>query len=170
MPHTGTISGGRSILSYKVYRGTGPTSLKPYLTLDSITHKIEDTNLDSSSTYYYAVTSVNFFGESEWSPVVSGVPFDVPWAPEITNISAGDSTISMAWTEPEFDGGSKINQYRVEYRAADDSDWYSHITSKVSNQSIEFLRQNLVRDFLWNFQLGTCARHRIHRRECSEKR
>ncbi|MGA1821713.1 MAG: fibronectin type III domain-containing protein [Thermoplasmatota archaeon] len=127
-----TITGGRPILSYRLYRGNGPTSLQPYLTLDSVTTKFEDTDLDASLTYYYAVASVNFFGESDWSAVLSGKPFDVPLSPRITDISAGESTISLAWTEPEFNGGSPVNQYRIEYRAADDSDWYDHITSKRS--------------------------------------
>lgn len=52
-------------------------------------------------------------------------PTDVPSAPRDMSSTAGDSSVSLTWAEPEFDGGSTITDYTVEHNAVpfDDDVW-----------------------------------------------
>ena len=58
----------------------------------------------------------NSDGIGPWSEITTGEPNVVtPSAPSITNITRGDVTLGVAWTEPSDTGGAAITAYDVRY-------------------------------------------------------
>jgi streptogramin lyase len=46
-----------------------------------------------------------------------------PSAPTMDTPSAGDGSVTLAWTAPSSDGGSPVSGYTVAYKTTTDSDW-----------------------------------------------
>jgi fibronectin type 3 domain-containing protein len=101
---------------YNVYRSTTPDPEDKALigTVDwRQALAYDDTSVLNGTKYYYWVTAVNYVGESDLSNRVSAVPIGTPMPPKWLNATTGDRTVHLNWSEPSFDGGSRILGYRV---------------------------------------------------------
>jgi hypothetical protein len=65
------MDGGASIDGYIVYRGTSAENLVPIATLSASVTSFNDTDVDSDTTYHYAVKAYNSEGAGEMSIVTS---------------------------------------------------------------------------------------------------
>jgi titin len=107
--------GGAPITGYEVYRGTTATTLALHATLgDVLTYS--DTAATQGVTYWYQVAAANSEGVGPRSNKVSAVvpipPPEPASAPTLT-ATAGNGSVTLAWTVPTDDGGSTITGYRI---------------------------------------------------------
>ncbi|MEM0449177.1 MAG: fibronectin type III domain-containing protein [Methanomassiliicoccales archaeon] len=109
--------GGTPITGYRLYRGTSTTSQSLIATLGPVLSFV-DASLSNGTTYYYRVSAVNAVGEGGSSPIASTTTSVlVPSAPRGLIASASKDSITLTWTAPTSDGGSKVTGYRI-YRGA----------------------------------------------------
>ena len=76
------------------------------------------TGLDNGVEHTFEVRAVNVVGGGAPASATS-TPVTVPGAPASLNATAGDTQVTLAWTEPASDGGSAVTGY--EYRVSDDA-------------------------------------------------
>ena len=94
--------GGSAITGYDVYRGTsaGGESATP-VAANVTGRSFTDTGLVNGTAYFYTVTAVNAVGISAHSGEASVTPqATVPSAPLAVTTSAGNATVSLAWSVP----------------------------------------------------------------------
>ena len=76
--------------------------------------------LTNGTSYVFGVRAVNNGGPAEASPQVEAIPSGKPEAPTDLTVtlgtptSAGKVDVTLAWTEPESDGGSAVDYYEYE--------------------------------------------------------
>lgn len=123
--------GGDEVEEYRVYRGTSPRSDSP-LTRVSVS-SYSDTDISRNEVYYYRVTALNRYGESESTEkhifTLSGEPTP-PWAPNNLRASRSGNEVRLVWEEPRS-GGEPITRYRI-YRSDDGSTSYLETTSRLT--------------------------------------
>jgi predicted phage tail protein len=107
--------GNGNITEYRVYRGIASGSEALYATVNASTLNFTDTNVSNGVTYYYYVTAVNEFGESEPSNEVSAVPCAVPSPPRNLTAIAGNASVALSWEPPADDGGMAVTNYTIYY-------------------------------------------------------
>ncbi len=113
-----TSNGGSAITGYKVYRATSSGGETLLTTLGNVT-SWTDTGASNGTTYYYKVTALNPVGESATSNELSATPtapLTAPSAPTLNGATAGNGSVTLAWSAPTSNGGSAITGYKV-YRA-----------------------------------------------------
>jgi len=118
--------GGRDIVDFRVYRGEGKNSLKPYITIsidDLEVISFMDDLLMYGSEYFYAVTALNELGESGLSPVVSVRPYGAPGSPEDLTGYGSLHEVYFEWAPPHDDGGLPLEGYNVYYRNRRMAEW-----------------------------------------------
>ena len=104
--------GGSPITGYNVYRSATETGT--YSLIGSPTEPtFMNVGLTNGQTYWYEVGAVNEAGEGARTAPVSSVPFTTPDAPTGLMATAGDSSVTLSWTAPAFDGGRAIDYYVV---------------------------------------------------------
>ena len=108
------------VIAYNLYRATtaaGPWDANHATPLATVNTGSALTYVDSSATlgttYYYAVTDINFAGESSPAGPVSVTPATVPGAPTGVAASVDNAQSSVSFTAPASDGGSLISGYTV---------------------------------------------------------
>jgi fibronectin type 3 domain-containing protein len=112
------------VTGYNIYRGECQGCESRYDSILLFTDYTDD-GVTNGVTYWYYVTAVNAFGESDPSNEVSATPGgpppppppEVPGPPRNLNAVAGDATVYLTWQAPEKDGGSPITNYHI-YRGA----------------------------------------------------
>jgi len=118
--------GGREILSFNIYRGFGRSSLHLLTSLSASSPEdpsFLDEGLLYGSTYFYSVTSVNHFGESPFSPVVSTAPFGAPSPPCIIEAYGKLKEMTVSWTASPDTGGLPLTANKVYYRNMGAVEW-----------------------------------------------
>ena len=63
--------------------------------------------LTNGTTYSFTVTATNAVGTGPASNALTAVPATVPGAPTLTAATAGNGQVSLAWTAPASNGGSR---------------------------------------------------------------
>jgi fibronectin type 3 domain-containing protein len=106
-------TGGCSIETYRVLRGTSPDTLDDLRTLGQGVRSLVDEPLTNGVTYYYAVAATNAYGEGPLSEVVLATPLGLPSPPTDLVATPGDGEVHLAWEAPEDDGGLAIEGYSV---------------------------------------------------------
>src|SRR5438552_2078893 len=109
-------SDGRSpITNYKIYRGTVSNGESLLQTIGN-TLSYTDDSVTNRQTYFYKVSAVNSVGDGPLSNEASATPISsatVPGAPQDLTATAGDTTVSLAWSPPTSNGGSPITNYLI---------------------------------------------------------
>ncbi len=114
-------TGGSSVSSYKVYRGTTVTTL---LFLVSVTQtSYQDTGLTNGQAYFYKISSVNSVGEGLKSGAASATPFSIPSVPLSLNAIGGNGGVSLGWAAPFSNGGSSILRYHIYWSESATGPW-----------------------------------------------
>ena len=75
------------------------------------------TGLDNGVLHTFEVRAVNVVGEGAPATATS-TPVTVPGAPASLNATAGDTQVTLAWTEPGSDGGSAVTGYEYRYKTS----------------------------------------------------
>lgn len=111
-----TTDGGSPITHYNIYRST--TSGSGYSLLGQNTSALGyvDKDVVNAAWYYYIVTALNSFTESEYSIEGSAYPTGPPSPPLSLTSIAGSSNVTLNWTTPISDGGFPITHYTI-YRS-----------------------------------------------------
>ncbi len=109
-------TGGSPILGYNVYIGTsaggeGATPSNGSALIGTTSYTAS--SLSSNTTYYFRVRTVNAAGPSPWSTEVSAKTPGVPAAPTLSSATAGNTSVTLAWTAPSVNGGLTISGYNV---------------------------------------------------------
>ena len=107
--------GGSPITNYKIYRGTASGGETLKATIGNVL-TYTDTTVTNGVTYYYQVSAVNSVGGGPLSNEASATPISsatVPGAPQDLTATAGDTTVSLAWSPPTSNGGSPITNYLI---------------------------------------------------------
>ncbi|MGD2072676.1 MAG: SBBP repeat-containing protein [Candidatus Thorarchaeota archaeon] len=110
--------GNSPILAYRVYRSTtsGSFDLETDLISETTSMTYVDDGVTLGTEYFYVVTTVNAFGQSEFSDEKSIIPVIEPYAPrppENLQATPGDNLVDLSWDLPSSDGGSPILRYLV---------------------------------------------------------
>lgn len=116
---TAPLSGGYPITSYKIYwdnnsNGASFSLATPSSVTGTTTQVTVQTAIQVGKVYQFKVSAVNLIGESQLSNSASFIAAVVPNPP--TNIIATVQTttsIQIAWTAPQQNGGSPITNYKV---------------------------------------------------------
>ena len=80
------FNGGKSLISYRIYRRTSTTSFEVIKFLSSSSRQYNDTSVRNGINYYYYVTAVNPAGESPPSNIASATPCTLPTPPSISSL------------------------------------------------------------------------------------
>jgi hypothetical protein len=77
--------------------------------------------LTNGVSYTFTIRAINQKGSSEAVVSDSVIPYTVPDAPTITNIVASDTSVTVYFDPPDWNGGSEILDYSVYYTGSDSS-------------------------------------------------
>jgi predicted phage tail protein len=112
--------GGKPVSGYDVYKGTlpghelaTPVNAKP---LAATATSYTATGLTDAVGYYFTVKAISAAGTGAPSNEVTATPepaTTLPCAPRSLKATAGTGQAALAWTAPEWDGGSAITGYNV---------------------------------------------------------
>lgn len=86
---------------------------------------------------------------SQLSACVSVAPASAPGVPTGVSGTAGDTQVSLTWTEPASDGGSAITDYVVQYSSDSGSNWntFSDGTSTATSATVTGLTNDTAYTF-----------------------
>lgn len=110
-----TSDGGAPITGYVVSATPRPDGAAPVptpQTVDASARSTTFTGLSNGVAYDFSVQAVNRLGTSP-AGVRTEKPARAPDAPTAVTVTRGDTTASLSWTPPTFDGGDAINFYRI---------------------------------------------------------
>ncbi len=130
-----TETGGVNItIDYYIveYKKDGENSFKPEQTTDASTNLTLD-GLENGKLYTIRVKAHNSEGDtSEPSGTTTGKPRTIPGKPDITAVTAGNGTLTVAWTPPTDNGGADPTKYILEWEK-----WIEATTTWQSSGSQE---------------------------------
>jgi fibronectin type 3 domain-containing protein len=114
--------GGSQVSGYNVYQGTSPGGEgdTPVNGSPVTSTSYPVTGLTNGSTYYFTVKAVNAHGPGAASAEVPSTPLTVPEAPTQLTAAPGDRQVTLTWSAPAPDGGSKVSSYNVYYATSAD--------------------------------------------------
>ena len=101
--------------SYDVWLASNTTHTENWQTLspEKASSPITVTGLTNNSTYKVKIRAINQTGAGEASAEVVGTPkAEVPNAPVVSSISAGNESLIVSFTAPATDGGKPITSYK----------------------------------------------------------
>jgi fibronectin type 3 domain-containing protein len=102
----------QGISSYKVFRGTSPSSLVQVGTMNGTTTSYKDHSLTASTTYYYGVEATESTYTSAMSAIAAATTLALPSAPtNLVATPASGKQINLTWTAST--GGLPIASYHV---------------------------------------------------------
>lgn len=146
--------GGSKILGYHLERKERNSILWMKLNKTIISDtKFKTTNLEEGIEYEYRVSAENIVGIGKPSKVSECVaardPCDPPGRPEAIIVTR--NSVTLQWTKPEYDGGSKITGYIVEKKELPDGRWMkASFTNVIDTQ---FAVTGLTEDQRYEFRV-----------------
>uniref|UniRef100_A0A8D2JJB8 Titin n=1 Tax=Varanus komodoensis TaxID=61221 RepID=A0A8D2JJB8_VARKO len=152
--HEPINDGGSKILGYHLERKERNSILwtKVNKTIIQDTH-YKTTNLEEGLEYEFRVSAENIVGVGKASKVsecyVARDPCDPPGCPEAIVVKR--SSITLQWTKPEYDGGSKITGYVVEKRDLPDGRWMKASFTNITET--QFTVTGLTEDQRYEFRV-----------------
>uniref|UniRef100_A0A8C5TQX9 Titin n=1 Tax=Malurus cyaneus samueli TaxID=2593467 RepID=A0A8C5TQX9_9PASS len=152
--HEPISDGGSKVLGYHLERKEKNSILwtKVNKTIIQDT-SFKTNNLEEGIEYEFRVSAENIVGVGRTSKVsecyVARDPCDPPGCPEAIIIKR--SAITLQWTKPEYDGGSKVTGYIVEKRDLPDGRWMkASFTNIIETQ---FTVTGLTEDQRYEFRV-----------------
>lgn len=114
-------TGDGPITGYNVYRGTSPLAVQLLVSVPAGTTTYVDGTAVFGTTYYYCVSALNQWGESEPSRVLSAslIVLAVPGEVDV-EVDEGQGRITLSWDVPD-EGSSSVTEYRI-YRRGETGD------------------------------------------------
>merc|ERR1712142_1398062 len=101
------------------------------------------TGLSEGTKYFFRVTAVNATGEGQSAETTEAVvPSEEPGAPTfVKGINITDTTVTLEWGKPNYDGGKAIKEYVIEYQMKETETWTkaSTVTSESTQYTVESL-------------------------------
>uniref|UniRef100_A0A669Q3Q5 Titin n=1 Tax=Phasianus colchicus TaxID=9054 RepID=A0A669Q3Q5_PHACC len=152
--HEPINDGGSKVLGYHLERKEKNSILWTKVNKTVIQDtSFKTTNLEEGIEYEFRVSAENIVGIGKTSKVsecyVARDPCDPPGRPEAIIIKR--SSITLQWTKPEYDGGSKITGYIVEKRDLPDGRWMkASFTNIIETQ---FTVTGLTEDQRYEFRV-----------------
>jgi titin len=162
---TAPYNGGTSIIRYDI----SVNYLNPDINLgitnfdtsvNALNNKVEPItsitvlNLLRDTSYNFTITTVNEVGQSLKSNVITVRTNNVPEPPIITNVTAGNSEITIDWDLPN-NGGSSITNYIIHsYRKEQGSGLFLYnSTTKITNNITFTTITGLINGDLYKFRI-----------------
>lgn len=152
--HEPISDGGSKILGYHLERKERNSILwtKVNKTVIQDTH-YKTINLEEGIEYEFRVSAENIVGVGKASKVsecyVARDPCDPPGCPEAIVVKR--SSITLKWTKPEYDGGSKITGYVVEKRDLPEGRWMKASFTNITET--QFTVTGLTEDQRYEFRV-----------------
>ena len=146
-------TGSSAITAYRIEESENDTTWTVLVDSTETTGRsYERENLSPGDTRYYRVSAHNKDSTSVPSNVASATTESArPGAPTNLQATAQDSsTIDLTWVEPEDDGGSPINGYRIEWSPDGSGGWEDVVAntgSDATSYSDEGLDPNTTRHY-----------------------
>ncbi|RXN36975.1 hypothetical protein ROHU_002464 [Labeo rohita] len=108
----------------------------------SLTYKVED--LQEGAIYYFRVTAENEFGTGVPAETKDGTKItEKPSPPARLGVTAvTKNSVTIAWSKPEYDGGSRITSYLIDALEKGQQKWVKCATVKANTHLIKNLREN----------------------------
>jgi fibronectin type 3 domain-containing protein len=114
-------TGDGPITGYNVYRGTSPLAAQLLVSVPAGTTTYVDGTVVYGTTYYYWVSALNQWGESEPSRMLSASLIALALPGEVdVDVDEGQGRITLSWDVPD-EGSSSITEYRI-YRRGETGD------------------------------------------------
>uniref|UniRef100_A0A8C5FSQ2 Titin n=1 Tax=Gadus morhua TaxID=8049 RepID=A0A8C5FSQ2_GADMO len=115
--------------------------------------RVKAAGLEEGIEYEFRVYAENIVGLSKASKVtamqVARDPCDSPGKPEAVIVTRNQ--VTLKWTKPEYDGGSKVTGYVVEKKEGADGRWMKASFANVIET--QFVITGLVEDQLYEFRV-----------------
>uniref|UniRef100_A0A803TWP5 Titin n=1 Tax=Anolis carolinensis TaxID=28377 RepID=A0A803TWP5_ANOCA len=152
--HEPINDGGSKILGYHLERKEKNSILwtKVNKTIIQDTH-YKTTNLEEGIEYEFRVSAENIVGVGKTSKAsecyFARDPCDPPGCPEAIVVKR--SSITLQWTKPEYDGGSKITGYIVEKRDLPEGRWMKASFTNITET--QFTVTGLIEDQRYEFRV-----------------
>ncbi|MCK5774367.1 MAG: fibronectin type III domain-containing protein [Thermoplasmata archaeon] len=115
------VTWGLPILEYRIYRGTKPDDLRFLTSISGDLRSMPD-SVQNGVNYYYAISAVNMYGESELEGPISAHASGYPGRVTGLTASVGDGMVTISWQGVNNDGGAPIIGYKI-YRGPDGASW-----------------------------------------------
>uniref|UniRef100_A0A3P8X0Z2 Titin n=1 Tax=Cynoglossus semilaevis TaxID=244447 RepID=A0A3P8X0Z2_CYNSE len=141
--------GGSRIQHYIVDKREASRLTWQEVSTKCIRQMIRVTGLDIGVPYIFRVIAVNQYGQGEPREMIEPVTAtEEPASPKRLDIvDTSNSTASLVWLKPEHDGGSRIRNYIVEFRAKGTDNWVLSGETKLLKMLVEGLIHNTEYDF-----------------------
>lgn len=141
--------GGSRIQHYIVDKREASRLTWQEVSTKCIRQMIRVTGLDIGVPYIFRVIAVNQYGQGEPREMIEPVTAtEEPASPKrLDVVDTSNSTASLVWLKPEHDGGSRIRNYIVEFRAKGTDNWVLSGETKLLKMLVEGLIHNTEYDF-----------------------
>uniref|UniRef100_A0A8C4S557 Titin n=1 Tax=Erpetoichthys calabaricus TaxID=27687 RepID=A0A8C4S557_ERPCA len=148
------IDGGSKILGYHLERKERNSILWVKLNKTILQDtRFKTTGLEEGIEYEYRVSAENIVGIGKCSKVsecyAARDPCDPPGKPVAVIVTR--NSVSLQWTKPEYDGGSKITGYIIEKKELPEGRWMKASFTNVTET--EFVVTGLVEDQRYEFRV-----------------
>lgn len=160
---TSPYNGGARILRYDIsVNPLNPDIISGNLdiSVNALSNSIEPptyavvTNLLRDTSYNFTINAVNEVGSAVKTTVITVKTNNVPEPPNITNVTAGESEITISWDVP-YNGGSAITNYIIHsYRKQPVSGIFLYnSTKKITNNVTFTIFNGLLNGNIYKFRI-----------------
>ena len=147
-----TDDGNSQITDYIIQYRTGSDSWNTFTDAVSDLTRTNVTGLSNGNTYEFRVAAKNINGTGSYTVAVSATPRTTPGMPAGLAAEAGNAQVSLSWTVPPDDGGSKIIDYVIQYRQGAGNAGWSVFPDAVSPSTAAAVT-GLVNDHTYEFRV-----------------
>jgi len=130
------FDGGRSVLGYKVLRGTSIDTLDVIADVsgNNLTH--DDVHVANGVEYFYCVVAYNQLGLGSRSDVLSVVPMGRPSVPRDLRTESGGGFVVLSWGPPADPGGSPVLGYGLHRgETLERMEWLANVSDTSYNDT-----------------------------------